>query len=366
MTITIFTGSLSGGGAERVATNLANFLSQRGHDVELLTVGDRKSIEKLTQQVRTTFLKAGASSHNRLINRIQRLLALKKHLKEHDRDCYISLLSVPSMMLLILRRFTKAAIIVSQRVDPSSQAKWIQIANRCLAERADGYVFQTETARKWFLPSIKTIRHAVIPNAINPVFLREPYTGERDKEIVSVGRLTEQKNFPLLIKAFSQIATEFPEYRLTIYGDGPLRHHLQQLILEHGLKDRVHLRGFVTEIEKRLETASMFVLASDYEGMPNALMEAMALGLPCVSTDCSGGGAKFLIDSGKNGLLVPVGDVQSMVEAMRTLLCAPQMAYNYGVEASKIRMRLSADEIYGQWELFALKVSKCKKVFESS
>ena len=356
MNITIFTGSLSGGGAERVATNLANHLSDRGHEIEILTVGAREAIEQMKPQIQLVTLSDKAKSTNRLIGIIQRFQALRKHMKEQNRDCYISLLSLPSIMLLLLKRHTKAAIIVSQRVDPGSQKNWIQLANRWLARRADGFVFQTAEARDWFLPFIRKARQVVIPNAINPAFLREPYTGQRSQEIVSIGRLTAQKNFALLITAFSLVSEEFPEYRLTIYGEGSFRKQLEDQVRELGLGSRVSLPGFVTEIEQRLETAAMFVLSSDYEGMPNALMEAMALGLPCVSTDCSGGGASFLIDSGKNGLLVPTGNPQALAEAMRSILSDPQLAARLGTEAAAIKKQLSPEEIYKQWESFALEI----------
>ena len=356
MKITIFTGSLAGGGAERVATNLANFLASRGHEVEILTVGERKAIEALAPQVKTSSLAAKAQSSNKVLNRIQRFTALKKHLKEQNRDCYISLLSLPSFMLLLLKRHTKAAIIVSQRNDPGSQEKWVQAANRRLARRADGFVFQTVEAWDWFMPFIRKVRQVIIPNAINPAFLRTPYTGQRNREIVSIGRLTAQKNFALLITAFSLVSEEFPDYRLTIYGEGPLRKQLEDQVQDLNLADRVSFPGFVTEIEQRLETAAMFVLSSDFEGMPNALMEAMALGLPCVSTDCSGGGASFLIDSGKNGLLVPTGNPQALAEAMRSILSNPQLAARLGTEAADIKKQLSPEEIYKQWESFALEI----------
>lgn len=358
MKITIFTGSLSGGGAERVATNLANFLSCRGHEVELLTVGERNAIEALAPQIRTSSLAAKAQSSNKVLNRIQRFSALKKYIKEQNRDCYISLLSLPSIMLLLLRRATKATIIVSQRINPGSQARWVQAANRWLARRADGFVFQTKEARDWFLPFIRRDRQVIIPNAINPAFLRAPHTGQRNREIVSIGRLTAQKNFALLITAFSLISEEFPDYRLTIYGEGPFRKQLEDQVQDLNLADRVSLPGFVTEIEQRLETAAMFALSSDYEGMPNALMEAMALGLPCVSTDCSGGGASFLIDSGKNGLLVPTGNAQALAEAMRSILSNPQLAARLGTEAAAIKKQLNPEEIYKQWESFALELAQ--------
>lgn len=133
----------------------------------------------------------------------------------------------------------------------------------------------------------------IIPNAINKEFITAEYSGPRNKQIVSSGRLTEQKNHALLIKAFAGITAKYPAYKLVIYGDGPLRKDLELLASNLGIADKVSFPGYTTEIRKKIERSSLFVLSSDFEGMPNALMEAMALGVPCISTDCKGGGREI-------------------------------------------------------------------------
>lgn len=160
----------------------------------------------------------------------------------------------------------------------------------------------------------------IIPNAINKEFITAEYSGPRNKQIVSSGRLTEQKNHALLIKAFAGITAKYPAYKLVIYGDGPLRKDLELLASNLGIADKVSFPGYTTEIRKKIERSSLFVLSSDFEGMPNALMEAMALGVPCISTDCKGGGARFLIKNGTNGLLTPIGDVEALQTAMEKIL----------------------------------------------
>lgn len=352
MRITIFLNALSGGGAERVACNLANFLAGRGHQVELMTMAEKAPAERLAESiVRTPLLRAEERGPAPIRN-AKRVFRLIRRMRRRQADVYVVLLPVTTLLMLFLARLAGAPIIASERRDPASYPPLMQKALRRYAARASGYVFQTEEARRWYAPFLKGAESRVIPNAINPAFLRERYAGEREKTIVAVGRLTGQKNFPLLLRAFAQIAPAYPEHRLVIYGQGEGLESLQALSAALGIEVRVTFAGFVTDMPQRLERAGLFVLSSDYEGMPNALMEAMALGLPCVSTDCGGGGARFLIRDGENGLLTPVGDQGALAEAMRRLLADEALAARLGAEARRIRQALAPERIYGQWEAF--------------
>ena len=137
-----------------------------------------------------------------------------------------------------------------------------------------------------------------------------------------------------------------------IYGEGEQRSELEKLAESLGISGHVLLPGNVQDIADKLEKSTMFVLSSDFEGMPNALIEAMALGLPCVSTDCPCGGPKYLIEQGKNGILVPVGDVDALSHAIRGLLSDPEKREQIGKNASTVCERLAPEKIYGQWEEF--------------
>ena len=166
---------------------------------------------------------------------------------------------------------------------------------------------------------------------------------------MSVGRLNKQKNYPLLLRSFKDLHSEYAEYKLVIYGDGPERQSLEALIKDLGLSEVVLLPGAINNVPEVIYNASLFVLPSDFEGMPNALMEAMALGLPCISTDCPCGGARELIENDKNGLLVPVGDEKSIVSAIRFMLNNPEKAKQMGMNAMKIRSTHSLDVISKLW-----------------
>ena len=356
MKITVFISALSGGGAERVACNLANYLCDFGHGVEILTIGDSTSAEPLRDAIRYSPLLAKEEKRNALLDGVRRIVRLRRYMRTQKVDAYVVMLPVPILMTLGMSRLTKAPIVVSERGDPEKNTKTMKKLLRRWICRANRVVFQTETAKSWYEPYLKGAEAAVIPNAINPVFIRPKFEGEREKTIVAAGRFAVQKNFPLLIRAFSKVAAKFPEYRLVIYGKGSLLASYQDLAKELGVDDRVEFPGYVPDMPARLERAGMFVLSSNHEGMPNALMEAMASGLPCVSTDCSGGGARFLIRDGENGLLVPIGDEEALADAMEKVLSDEALAATLGNNARKLQETLAPEKIYGEWEAF---IQKC-------
>lgn len=360
MRITLFISSLSGGGAERVTCNLANFLSKKGHQIEILTVGEASAAEPLEEGVREIPLLQNSERGNALLNNAKRILRLRNYMKKKKVDAYVVLLPVPTMLMLSFSHLTKAPIIMSERADPKVYDAKTQKGLQKACKKSGGIVLQTEEVKNWYEPHLNGTEWIVIPNAINPVFLRPAYVGEREQVIIGAGRLNSQKNFPLLISSFAQIAKDFPEYKLRIYGKGGLLESLQSLAKEKGVGDRVEFPGYVPNMPEVLEKASMFVLSSDYEGMPNALMEAMASGLPCVSTDCGGGGARFLIQDGENGLLVPVGDEEALADAMEKVLSDEALAATLGNNARKLQETLAPERIYGEWEMFIRQICEGK------
>lgn len=147
-----------------------------------------------------------------------------------------------------------------------------------------------------------------------------------------------------------------PGYNLVIYGEGELRPKLELLIKNLGVADRILLPGYDNNVYEKISNASLYVLSSNNEGIPNTLIEAMALGVPCVSTDCKGGGAKLLLENEKNGLLVPIGDEQALTSAISRMLSDRQFAEQCGREAFKVRERLAPEKIYGEWEKFIIQI----------
>lgn len=162
--------------------------------------------------------------------------------------------------------------------------------------------------------------------------------------------MTSQKNLPMLLMAFAQFSAKHPTYHMTIYGEGPLKNEISQLINQLGVKDNVNLAGYVTSLPQRVKDAGMYVSSSDYEGISNTMLEALAMGIPSICTDCPAGGARMCIQNKVNGILVPVGDHHALYEAMCALAEDPQLADSLSREAVKIRETFHVEKIAAMWE----------------
>ncbi len=352
MKITLFIGGISGGGAERVVCNLANYLYDKGHCVKILTMSEDESSYELKEGVQVVSLLKIAEKQNALFNAIKRIYRMIKVLRTNETDTYVVFLPITIIFLLTFRIFTKARIIASERGQPSALKGSIQFLLRKLCSKADAWVFQTIQQKDWYSDYLEKTKYSIIPNAINESFLHKDECVAKKNVIITSGRLGFQKNHKLLISAFSKIANKYPDYEVHIYGKGGLYDELSKQIQHLELSNRVFLKGHTDKLKACLEEAKLFVLPSIYEGIPNALMEAMALGLPCVSTDCDGGGARFLIRDGVNGLLVPQKDVDAMAAAMDRILSDKEFAENLGTEAHKLCYTLAPEKVYGKWETF--------------
>lgn len=200
----------------------------------------------------------------------------------------------------------------------------------------------------------------------NPVKadLPEPYSGERKKVIVNFCRMTRQKNLLLLIQAFEKFLRVFPDYKLEIYADTAAENirgykdELIKYITDNDLSESVYILPASSKIHDIIRDYAMFVSSSDYEGISNSMVEAMAIGLPCVCTDCGGGGAREMITDGENGLLTPVGDVDKLSEAMIRMISEDGLAEKCGNNAAKIRETHSVEKIAERWLQVIESVSK--------
>lgn len=352
MNITIYISGVTGGGAEKVSCSLASYLVNKGHTVELLTMSDEKETYPLDKRVSRFCLLKEKERKNRIYNNLLRLYRFVKYLLKQKPDVYLAMLPTNIHTLLLFKSLTYSKIIAAERANPSSYIQQTQQKLIKIAHKADGWVFQTKEQMRWYESKCSLNKRIIIPNAINPDILAVKRKKETMNVIVSSGRLIEQKNHLLLIDAFSRISYKYKELTLVIYGEGPNRNVLSKRIQELKLKDRVFLPGYTSDIVNKIKDASLFVLSSNYEGMPNALMEAMALGVPSIATDCDGGGARYLIEDGKNGLLVPTKDVEKLADAMDFVLSNPDMAQSLGKEAQKLCKSLAPEKVYSYWEEF--------------
>lgn len=345
MKILFYINAIHHGGAERVICNLATQFSEHGDDCILTTSFCDNWEYHFGEKVRRIALFESQLNYGFLRRNISLIRRLRKILKIEKPDVVVSFMAEPNFRTLIATRGLNVKTIVSVRNDPNKE--YPNFIYRFLAKhlykKADGIVFQTEDAQKWFPKSIQK-KSKIIFNQVDEVFYNTIYNGERH-DIVTTGRLVAQKNHKMLIRAFAAIADKISD-NLIIYGEGELRGELESLIAELHLENRVFLPGSVKNVADTIKSAKLFVLSSDYEGMPNSLMEAMALGIPCISTDCPCGGPRMLFGEDAEGKLVPCDDVKKL--SMRIF----QELYNLGngTTERKLAQTFHPDHVNSDWE----------------
>lgn len=336
--------SMAGGGAERVISILANQFVQNHIEVTILmTAGDTVAYQ-LDSRIRLR--SAGGVTGGSMKARLKRIAAMRACFKENRDSVIISFGPGTSFFAVAADLFLGHHFIISERNDPAACEH--PILRNIIYSRAKHLVFQTKEAMQCFPGSLQR-KGCVIPNPISSE-LPEAYTGVRQKSVVAVGRLEPQKNHALLLHAFAQFHEKYPEYVLRLLGDGSLKASLVQKTAELGIDDYVIFEGFVKDVPERIREAGMYVLSSDYEGISNSLLEAMALGLPSISTDCPIGGSALCINQGENGLLVPVGDADALERTMCQIAADEKFANSLSVNAAGIREAYSEKNIGKAWE----------------
>lgn len=357
MRITFVIGLLGNGGAERVLSILASQLSNRNHDVSIVMVyGDRVDYE-VDPKVKLIPLNCnGKTSVQRALNRIGQL---RRTLKNQQADVIVSLLSDVNLYSVISSLGMKKRLVLCDRNDPNHDPNTpLKRKIRNFFYRfAHGFVFQTEDAKSYYRKIIQKKPYTVIPNPIKEN-LPEYHTATVSKTIITACRLTQQKNIPMLLEAFAQVHKADPAVTLEIYGEGPLKTQMEAYADKLGLTDSVTFAGYTSNIHKIMQTAAAFTLSSDYEGISNAMLEALAIGIPVAVTDCPAGGARMFVENHINGLLVPVGDSMALGRALTFLVHHREEAVAMGQKAQSIRSRLATSRIVDSWEEFLKSIQK--------
>ena len=375
MRLTLIISSLSSGGAERVMSIMANHWAEKGQRITLLTLddGSEPPFYDLHPQINHYPLNLFESTINpikRVVNALKRHWALRRAIRESDPQAVLSFLTSTNILTILSTLWLRIPVIVSERTSLTHHrvGKAWKFLRSWLYPRATCLVLQTHDALAYFSAAVRR-KARVIPNPVTapPVLPAEQLAGPRrmhrqaqagggkvkskqkGKTVIAMGRLSQEKGFDLLLKAFAEISHKHPEWSVVIWGEGGLRSKLETVRDELGLKGRVSFPGHTREPFEEMRQADLFVLSSHYEGFPNVLCEAMACGLPVASFDCPSG-PRAIIRDGIDGVLVLPGDVRALAAAMDRLMDDESERKRLAARAPEVVERFGLEKVMGMWE----------------
>ena len=354
--LTLLIPGLTGGGAEKVIARMANHWAAQGEHVTLITLStsadDRHALAPAVERIALGRQADSRGIMQALAHNWQRIHALGEAIDSSRPDAVISFTEQMNVLtLLAMRRRRSAVVIISERVDPRHHAvgrAWNAL--RRLSYRwSDCLVVQTEALARHGQALTHGGRVEVIPNGIDPPEVELRPSDRRETTVVAAGRLVPQKGFDLLLEAFAPLAERFSQWRLEIYGEGPLRPQLAARIAELHLDKQVDLPGWRGDLPSVLARSSIFALSSRYEGFPNALLDAMACGAACVSFSCPSG-PEEIVRHAIDGLLVPPENVAEFSAALAMLMSDANLRERLGQRGREVVERFGYATYFARWE----------------
>ncbi|MBF2017207.1 MAG: glycosyltransferase family 4 protein [Rivularia sp. T60_A2020_040] len=373
MRLTFVISSLTGGGAERALVLLAEGFLKKGHDISVITLyGEDKDFYTLPSKVKRLPLNIANDSptfFHAIKNNYSRIAILRKTISSEQPDIVISFIKETNILTLLALTNVGIPVIISEQNNPRLDANsgiWDKLRIFTYA-RANKIVSCSKGVDDYF-DWIPRSKRAVIYNPLTPIAddnnnttLWEKADSEK-KLLVAMGRLTYQKGFDILLLAFNKIAHKYPQWQLMILGEGELRQQLENLRDKLGLSHQVTFPGRIKNPFPFLKKSEIFVLSSRYEGFGNVIIEAMACGLPVISTDCPNG-PREIINHNLNGILVPTEDVSALASAIEHLITNPEEAAKLAEKAQQTLGRFRLEQILENWQVLINETAKSKKYY---
>jgi GalNAc-alpha-(1->4)-GalNAc-alpha-(1->3)-diNAcBac-PP-undecaprenol alpha-1,4-N-acetyl-D-galactosaminyltransferase len=359
MRITLIIPGLTSGGAERVMVLLAEGFLQREHTVKVITLSNKDtdfySLPPAIEHVALNLRKKSPTLLHGVWNTIVRFIRLRQAVKETQPDIVISFMAPMNIFTSLALFQTKYPKIGTEHISPKispCEQPWKMLRHFAYLN-LNKVVSVSQDVNKDIdcLPEVKkTVIYnpfIPIPNMVDQLSL-PPGVDPNKKWITSMGRLTYQKGFDLLLTAFQTVANQYPDWQLLILGEGELKHDLENLRDQLRLSEQVVFTGAISPPFSILQNSDLFVMSSRFEGFPMAHGEALACGLPTIATDCSGVGE--LIRDGVDGILVPNGDVTALASTMNRLMSDEVERNRLATLAPEVIERFSLDKFLDCWE----------------
>lgn len=361
MKILFVASSLSYGGAEKMLAFVANGLCKKEYTVSIANLlEEQEEVQSLASSITVEHIR---TRDVRYIEKLEKIKKLREYIKSETPDIVVAFKSTPAWLACLAAKHLHIPVVFSERGDPYVEdlKQWRTYPYWKLINHAAGAVFQTYGAKEYFEKGLQE-RSIVIPNPVAPVQCDNYSDDLEDKAVVSFGRFENfQKRYDVMIDAFSLFHKTHPEYILKLYGTGEDEQIVRKWVADKNLQNVVQFLGYAGKPYKEMKFGNIFLITSDFEGISNAMLEAMAAGFPVVSTDSSPGGARMVIQDQENGLLVPVGDSKNVAEALGKFADDMQLRCKCAMNAKEVANRFSPEKIIDQWENYLLHVCKNSK-----
>ena len=347
MRIAFFTTGMTRGGAERVIATVSNRLVNMGHEVLIIMLKGKESEYRLEGRVRLigANLEAGAK------NAVTALKFYKHTVQSEEPDVVIAFTLKPNIMACLAKRCfgVHTPLVVSERADPFRRNLRMQLMCNSLFCAADAMVCQSKVVSYYYEGRLRSVPVTIIPNPVDVACVAERPIWKKGHYLLSVGRLCKQKRQDLAIQALAALKPVYPNLRLEICGVGDVESELRDMAARLGVEERTMFCGNIDNVMRKKVDAAAYLMTSDFEGFPNALIEALASGIPVVTTDFSPGVARELVQEGVNGFVVPPGDAMALADAAKHLLDNPLPAEGVERSADLVRKRFNLETVAEKW-----------------
>lgn len=347
----IVSGPLDYGGAGKIIKFVVNYLVKRGWKITIFSLRQNEKSRDLDSNI-VFYGKDGAIDKKLkfLPWRIDEILQIRQIVKKEHPDVVCAFVSDHVFMSRIATIGLKGFKFVgAERGDPYTlPSKWVKPV-KWAYKKCDNCIFQLKKQGEFFGSELMK-KSSIIPNPYIPLCKIPVYDGERRKTIISAGRFEYQKGFDVLIRAFAKVHDKHKDYKLILLGSGLLLKDYVELSKELGVEQFIEYPGYVKNVAEAVSREGIFVLPSRFEGIPNALIEALSTGIPTVSANCTPGGPEFLTNNGERGILVDVDDIDATADAINYLIEHPRIAKDYGMKGTLVIQELEPSQIASQWE----------------